>query len=355
MSKFRSFLVTAFVLLLLSGSGGAAWWFLAGPGSKEDAAQQVARVDKMAEVARLSSLSEHIALAFSGNDLPMSEVSPDTRLAIRKVMSQAFSAQRLEQKIKSRLIANYNRKHVQGITDFADSRAGRHILEIELQPEPSQAEALGSIQELMQHPPSQERRQLLDRLARATRSSETLSNMTVSAINMYVQAIPADSPPDLKQWAEELSGQRDAMQQQQMDQMMPLMFALQYREASDSELEKNVRFSESAAGQWLNTHMLAAMQEEMDDAAMRITQGMKPILAQLKAKSAAKQPPVSFIRPLLPDPVAAPEKFVAAAEPRSPRDTARALPHRAYTGRDVRNCLDAAGDAEIIACAERYR
>lgn len=246
------------------------------------------------ELIKLSGLEQQIheipRQVLAGFDRDGKKLSPQRYAALRRVLSQAYNAQTLEQHV-------YKRVHGELTSELATKTLGwlrtdlaRKITKLEERASTPQViqQMQGFAKKLESSPPSQQRLSLARRIDLATDATELMLDITESSTFGLAKALDATLPPDQRQGEARLRVQMERQRPilREAYQQLSMVNALfTYQSLSDAELERYVDFLESEVGTQYTTLANTALKDALYEASTDVNRGMVILFTQWNRKS----------------------------------------------------------------------
>lgn len=246
------------------------------------------------ELMKLSGLDQQIRQiprqVLAGFDRDGKKLPPQRYAALRRVLSQAYNAQTLEQHV-------YKRVHGELTSELATKTLGwlrtdlaRKITKLEERASTPQAiqQMQGFAKKLESSPPSQQRLGLARRIDLATDATELMLDITESSTFGPAMALDATLPPDQRQGEARLRVQMERQRPilREAYQQLSMVNALfTYQSLSDAELERYVDFLESEVGTQYTTLANTALKDALYEASTDVNREMVILFTQWNRKS----------------------------------------------------------------------
>lgn len=246
------------------------------------------------ELMKLSGLGQQIRQiprqVLAGFDRDGKKLSPQRYTALRRVLSQAYNAQTLEQHV-------YKRVHGELTSELATKALGwlrtdlaRKITKLEERASTPQAiqQMQGFAKKLESSPPSQQRLGLARRIDLATDATELMLDITESSTFGLAMALDATLPPDQRQGEARLRVQMERQRpilREAYQQLSMVNTLFTYQSLSDAELERYVDFLESEVGTQYTTLANTALKDALYEASTDVNRGMVTLFTHWNRKS----------------------------------------------------------------------
>ncbi|MGH7205320.1 MAG: hypothetical protein ACREI2_03815 [Nitrospiraceae bacterium] len=246
------------------------------------------------ELMKLSGLEQQIRQiprqVLAGFDRDGKKLPPQRYTALRRVLSNAYNAQTLEQHV-------YKRVHGELTSELATKTLGwlrtdlaRKITKLEERASAPQViqQMQGFAKKLESSPPSQQRLGLARRIDLATDTTELMLDITESSTFGLAMALDAMLPPDQRQGEARLRVQMERQRPilREAYQQLSMVNALfTYQSLSDAELERYVDFLESEVGTQYTMLANTALKDALYEANTHVNRGMVTLFTQWNRKS----------------------------------------------------------------------
>lgn len=304
-------------------------------------------VDQLLEVSGLSKqltqIPEKVALG-----VRQSSAKPrDAALLadVEKIMSDAFSAERFQQRVRDTLKTDFDRKRVESLNKTLSSPAMKKMIELEAAPQKGEDMAAFA-KELGKTPLPPERAQVLNGLAETTRAPEFATEMVIGITRAMMMSAVGGDAATMTKFDAAFEKQKGKLAQAVRDATV-LSFAYTYRSVPDAELAEYAKFYATEDGKWFMDKVMGAILEESRSSASLAGGKLAEMAKARKAGTATAKAPAAAPAASAPAPAAAADAPAVAAGP-APMLTARAR-------LDARECLKFDTNQAVHRCAERFR
>ena len=243
------------------------------------------------ELMKLSGLEQQIRQIpqqiLAGFDKDGKKLPPQRYTALRRVLSQAYDAQTLEQHVYRRVHSELNHELATKTLGWLRTDLARKITKLEEQASTPQAIQQMEVfaKKLESSPPSQQRLGLARRIDLATDATELMLDITESSTFGLAMALDATLPPDQRQGEARLRVQMERQRQKLREtyQELSTVNALfTYQSLNDAEVERYVDFLESEVGTQYTTLANTALKDALYEAGTQVNRGMATLLTQWK-------------------------------------------------------------------------
>lgn len=304
-------------------------------------------IDQLLEVSglgkQLGQIPEKVAMG-----VRQSSAKPrDAALVaeVEKIMSDSFSAERFQQRVRDTLKTDFDRKRIESLNKTLSSPAMKKMIELESVPQKGEDMAAYA-KEIAKTPLPPERTQVLNSLAETTRAPEFASEMVIGITRaMMMSAVGGDAATMIK-FDAAFEKQKGKLAQAVRDATV-LSFAYTYRSVPDAELAEYAKFYATEDGKWFMDKVMGAILEESRASASLAGSKLAEMGKARKGGAATAQAPAAAPAASAPAPVAAADA-PAVATGHAPMLTARAK-------LDARECLKLDTNQAVHRCAERFR
>jgi hypothetical protein len=266
-------------------------------------------------LTQLTQLPQKLLTGVQQSAKQQTKASPAVLKAIENAVAESFSAENFYQRVVAALTKDFDEKRVQALLKDYSTPAAKRMVALEQAPS-SQEEFAQFARSPAATRPSPQRVSLIKRIDTASRAGDLAVDIAFASMKAVALGVVGEGAGKAAAVDKAIESQRASATQKIHDATL-LNLAFSYRGASDAELEEYAKFYETENSKWFSGIVYASLLEEMKSASAQ---------AGERIASLAN-------RPALP----------AAQHPRS---KSRA---------DARACLDLAGNAAIIKCAEGYR
>jgi hypothetical protein len=243
------------------------------------------------ELMKLSGLEQQIRQIpqqiLAGFDKDGKKLPPQRYTALRRVLSQAYDAQTLEQHVYRRVHSELNHELATKTLGWLRTDLARKITKLEEQASTPQAIQQMEVfaKKLESSPPSQQRLGLARRIDLATDATELMLDITESSTFGLAMALDATLPPDQRQGEARVRVQMERQRQKLREtyQELSTVNALfTYQSLNDAEVERYVDFLESEVGTQYTTLAHTALKDALYEAGTQVNRGMATLLTQWK-------------------------------------------------------------------------
>lgn len=314
----RALVIGGIAVLVLAGAA-AAWYFLFGQ-EPPPAPQPVARVQvrkpapkpvapprieeapipktanaAVAEVLARSGLdtfAQHYregALQSIDNPPPgTSKFTPADVRAFREAVNRVLADDKLNSLLTEQLERSFEPIQFGRFIRLLRQPIAEKMTKLESQT-PAAAEVKQFVDKLKANPPSQDRRDLIQRIDVATGSSEWASDMSVAVTRSMVEGALAASGEATKDAMRDVARDMTQLRRQMQTQIHTLLFYV-YREASDAELKQYAELLESETGRWGTTMLANALKSVIESSGRELgTEIAKIAVARRDAMAGGKR------------------------------------------------------------------
>jgi hypothetical protein len=261
---------------------------------------------------------------------------------VEKIMGEAFSAERFQQRVREALKKDFDRKRVESLNKTLAAPQMKKLIDLETKPLKGE-EMAAFAKELGKTPLPPERVQVLNALADATRASEFAVEIVTGTTRAMMMGAVGGDAATMGKFDAAFDKQKAKLAQAVRDATV-LGFAYTYRDVPDAELAEYARFYASEDGQWLMDRVMGAILEEARAGAGQAGVKLAEAAKARKGGAAAATATAKAPKPAASAAAEAP----AAAPGAAPMLTARAK-------LDARECLKFDTNQAIHRCAERFR
>ena len=243
------------------------------------------------ELMKLSGLEQQIRQIpqqiLAGFDKDGKKLPPQRYTALRRVLSQAYNAQTLEQHVYRRVHSELNHELATKTLGWLRTDLARKITKLEEQASTPQAMQQMEVfaKKLESSPPSQQRLGLARRIDLATDATELMLDITESSTFGLAMALDATLPPDQRQGEARLRVQMERQRQKLRETYQELSTVnslFTYQSLRDAEVERYVDFLESEVGTQYTTLANTALKDALYEAGTHVNRGMATLLTQWK-------------------------------------------------------------------------
>ncbi|MGH7229683.1 MAG: hypothetical protein ACREIH_10795 [Nitrospiraceae bacterium] len=243
------------------------------------------------ELMKLSGLEQQIRQIprqiLAGFDKDGKKLPPQRYTALRRVLSQAYNAQTLEEHVYRRVHSELNHELATKTLGWLRTDLARKITKLEEQASTPQAiQQMGVFaKKLESSPPSQQRLGLARRIDLATDATELMLDITESSTFGLAMALDATLPPEQRQGEARLRVQMERQRQKLRETYQELSTVnslFTYQSLSDAEVERYVDFLESEVGTQYTTLANTALKDALYEAGTQVNRGMATLLTQWK-------------------------------------------------------------------------
>lgn len=243
------------------------------------------------ELMKLSGLEQQIRQIpqqiLAGFDKDGKKLPPQRYTALRRVLSQAYDAQTLEQHVYRRVHSELNHELATKTLGWLRTDLARKITKLEEQASTPQAIQQMEVfaKKLESSPPSQQRLGLARRIDLATDATELMLDITESSTFGLAMALDATLPPVQRQGEARLRVQMERQRQKLREtyqQLSTVNALFTYQSLSDAEVERYVDFLESEVGTQYTTLANTALKDALYEAGTHVNRGMATLLTQWK-------------------------------------------------------------------------
>ena len=228
-------------------------FLLAGNVSAETHKQMVTKYIELSGIKSMLSFFPEQMDAMS-NQTRMTARDPETEQRVYELMKDSFDLDECEKKLTAYLVKNTDKKFMGQLLKWLESPLARKVTreEIRSSSPAQQANMVRYITDLQEMPPPQERVELIQRLEESTRMSETMTDIFIEIMKGMVESVNLALPENKRQSTEvifaEIMKIQPAMKDAFRQQMVTTSFYT-YRNISNRELAKYIRFYDSEIGQ----------------------------------------------------------------------------------------------------------
>lgn len=290
---------------------------------------------------RASTLPDQIVAGMHGAAQAQGRPAPVNAAELEKVIKESFSSQGFIDRASAELKKNVDEKRLKAVLEMAMTPLAKRMTEME-KAQPSAAD----MQSFAAKQPSVGRLNLIQRIDRASRSSDLAIEVSLASARGLMSGAAGGDPMKLAKIESDLEKGRAQTIEMMRKNVLVAMSAI-YRKASDAELGDYAKMLEYDNAKWLNATLSRTMLEEIKAASLRAGERIASLKqgASTLAKSHETKAPTTATTPN------------AAVEPPKSAKTAAASPAKksSRSGQDSRECLNLPTNVEIIKCAEQYR
>jgi len=339
----RTLVIGGVAVLVLAGAGAAWYFFLGQPPPPPP--QPVARVQmrkpapkpappkaeqapipKTADAAvtevlarsGLDTFAKHYregALQSIANPPPgTSSFTPADQQALREAVNQVLADDKLNNLLAEQLKRSFEPIQFGRFITLLREPIAEKMTKLEAQvPQP---EALKQyLDKLKANPPSQDRRDLVQRIDVATGSSEWAADMSVVVVRSMVEGALATRGEATKEALRNVERDMTQLRRQMQAQVQSLLFYV-YRDASDAELKQYAGLLESETGRWGTTMLANALKSVIDASGRELGTEIAKIAVARREAMAGRKPAATAEAPKPEKPQAKEEgvKTVSRAE-----------------------------------------
>ena len=240
-------------------------------------------IDK--QVRQLPQLIRVNVLQAFEQDDRTKEIPRHTKLAISGSVQQAFSPDRFKQTIIKEVRASMTVKDLDNVLNWLDSPLGKKCTRLE--DAASTPEIFSDVQKfaarLKHAPPANRRLNILRRLDAAVKATETnveiAMNTQLAVAYAVVQSLPREQQGSMKDIAAQLEKNRPQIEAVMKSQT--LLFGLYiYRDLTNAELEKYIRFAVSPSGSKYHSATISGFKKALLDGSLKWGKSIAGILNQ---------------------------------------------------------------------------
>ncbi len=260
---------------------------LLGASSAALAAVDRSAVDPATELFRLSGMEQQIAAIEPGIEQQFAAqtgaLPSDVRARVQTAIRAAFDTRTMQRDALAHLKAHMEPARANEVIDWLQTPFGLRV--VHLEEAASEPEAMAKLEayaaSLPDRPPSAQRLVAIQRLNRAVRGTELMTEvlftMTAATGRAVVSAMPeAGSMEELES---QLASQRPALQMAAKNLMLTSML-FTYRELDDAELASYIEFLEAPTGQWYQTLTGDALLASLGNAAQRFASSLAELIQE---------------------------------------------------------------------------
>lgn len=259
-----------FVLVSLLAASGICLAAQAA-GSPADTVSKVMEVTGIA--AESASMPAYISAIFGQQK---AEFGDEAYAKILGIMSDSFSQENINRRIRDQLVSRYNGDYCARILSAYQKKLFLDITARENEALSIENEA--KIKDFDYSKLSPERDAILDEFLDATKTIDTMETMVLGALDIYLKSYNLFLPKDGKIAPEALDGVKEqtraALRSKENRANMKLRMAQLYESFSDEDLKEYFAFYLTDEGAWLNENFMAgfqkALESSMKDAAGKI-------------------------------------------------------------------------------------
>jgi hypothetical protein len=314
----RALLVGGIAVLVLAGAAAAWYFFLRQeppppprplarvqarkPAPKPAAPPKVeeAPIPKTAEAAAtevlarsgLDTFAEHYregALQSIANPPPgASNFTPADQQAFREAVNRVLAGDKLNNLLAEQLKRSFEPIQFGRFISLLRQPISEKMTKLESRV-PAPADLKQFVDKLKANPPSQDRRDLIQRIDVATGSSEWAADMSVAVTRSMVEAALAASGQASKDAMRDAARDMTQLRRQTQTQIHTMLFYV-YREASDAELKQYAELLESETGRWGTTMLANALKSVIESSGRELgTEFANIAVARRDATSGGKR------------------------------------------------------------------
>ena len=191
------------------------------------------------------------------------------------ITRSAFDAKAIHASVQAYIQANLSEKDMKDVLKWLESPLGAKITKLEEAASTAKAyeemQAIGpKLLQENQGSARMDRLMKLDQAVGVTRSSvNTIMNIQLAMITAMSAAMEADKRPTFEDVQEAVKRNQPQMHAA-MSRMVQIQFLYSYRDLSDKEIDRYIRFAESMPGQRYHDVSIRALDEALVQAARRI-------------------------------------------------------------------------------------
>lgn len=343
-----------------------------GYGDREQLIDQLLAVSGMKK--SLQILPAQIAGDFMQAAL-RSGASKDEERELETTLGDAFPKDGFLNPVRDALRKNYDDQRFAHLLQLLSAPLATRMLKLEEQ-EPRAADMQNFLAQVSKSPLPPERIKLIQRMDGATQSSALLTAVTIASLEAMAHAAGDDCSNAAARVKGMIAQNRSQIEKSNRSTAQ-IMLAFTYRDVSDADLVGYVKVYEDKDARWVQDIAQAAIAGQLKRSMTQGAQGIKPIIQAHKRKKTmfapkcgesespngdepaneepVKEEPVKEVRDSkkhisrVPDRKSISDRKVIIAAGK-PGGKVRRNPS---PGRDLRDCLLLATDAEVIACAEK--
>jgi hypothetical protein len=206
----------------------------------------------------------------NAGEMPQEDFKRFSNIAV-----SAFDAKAIHASVQAYIQSNLSEQDMKDVLEWLESPLGAKITKLEEAASTAKAyeemQAIGPML-LQENQGSARMKKLmkLDTVVGVTRSSvNTIMNVQLAMITAMSAAMEADKRPTFED-VQELVKRNQPQMHAAMSRMVQMQFLYSYRDLSDNEIDRYIRFAESMAGQRYHDVSIRAIDEALVQAARRI-------------------------------------------------------------------------------------
>ena len=278
-----------FLVAALAGGLLSATCLVAGGAPDPEPPPSSDRAALVAETLQRSGTKDQIdqvpALVRAGLEEQAAEADPETYALLEPIFSQAYRPDRLYQVVSGHLLQQADEARLSQVLEWLRSPLAQRISgwEVEASTPEAQQEVRRYHEQQEQNPPPEVRMDLVVRLNRAARVSETTVEINLATMRGLLEGVNASLPPEKRLEKETLDrlleGSRAQMEGVTETQTLTYLLYT-YRHATEPELTEYVAFLESDLGQWFARLMSEALRQAMATAANEVGRRVSETISQ---------------------------------------------------------------------------
>jgi len=232
----------------------------------------------------LYSLRQNMQL----KQLPENYIKP-----IENEISEAFDPQIILRTIEQRFHENLSHKEIEKTLVWLNSSLGMKITELEKESAKPGAmkDGASDMQALLNDPAAVERLKYIQRIEKATRTTDITTDMVLNMQISVILALNSLAPPEQQKSYEEVTAfvntQRNAVKEA-LSQQAISSFLYTYRDLVDAELEQYITFIESDAGRKYHDISLKALSEALVAASQKYAEYLGTLAGERDAQKPSK-------------------------------------------------------------------
>ena len=245
-------------------------------------ADSVNRDGLIREVLALSGILEQVrnlpAQEIEGIEADRERLGAEKADQLRKAVEEAYDPEFLRTSMASFMQRSFDEQQARAALAWLRSPLGVRITHLEIEadtPEGSRRiNAYGS--EMLRHPPTQIRADLINRLMESSGVGEEGAEVAVAFYTGFIGAMQNVLPEEQRVSSEDLARKMAAMKQQMTKaegEAQVFAHYYIYRNLSDEELSRYVAFAESPAGRWSHRAIHRALVATITQASARMAEG----------------------------------------------------------------------------------
>jgi len=212
---------------------------------------------------------------------------------IEDAISEAFDPQIILRKIEQRLNKNLSEKEIEKTLEWLNSVLGMKITELEKEsakPGAMQDQA-SNMQALLNDPDAPERLKFIQRIEKATRSTDIGTDLVLNMQISLLLALNSLAQPELQKTYEEIAAivntQRNAVKEA-LSQQAISGFLYTYRDLSNAEFEQYITFIESDTGRKYHDVSLNALSDALIAACQKYAEHLGSLAGEGEAQKPSK-------------------------------------------------------------------